>query len=107
MKIILAFVVSFLVALLVFVGGLVYVHAQALAAPPPVIPALDAQSKAKLDSVQRAALFANSSCQALEAVKVYNDMRALVQADVERVYPGLTVNWATSPFALMAKAATK
>jgi len=65
-------------------------------------PALDAASKAKLETVQRAAQLANTSCQALEAVKVYNDIRALVQTDLEAKYPNYTVNWQT--FTLMPKA---
>ena len=63
-----------------FVVGSVF--AQAPTAPVPV-PALDAASKAKLDTVQRAAQVANTSCQALDAVKVYNDIRSLVHADLE------------------------
>ena len=106
MKVILAFVISLLAAVLVCAISIsIYAQAPTPATPPPVVPALDAQSKAKLDSVQRAAQLANTSCQALDAVKVYNDMRSLVQADVERAYPGLTVNWQT--LTLMPKAATK
>jgi hypothetical protein len=78
-------------------------------APVP-LPTLDPASKAKLDTVQRAASLANTSCQALEAVKVYSEIRSFVEADLTTSIPCLkagtcAINWST--FTLMAKAPGK
>lgn len=94
MRVVLAVLVS------LFVIGSAFAQAPVTA---PVVPVVDAATKARLDTVQRAATVATSSCQALDAVKVYNEIRASTQADVEAKYPGFTVNWST--LGLMAKPA--